>query len=206
MITPIELSASQTITVGIVADTHIPDRVNALHPDLLNQLKIHQVDYIFHAGDVSIPRVLDELGAVAPVYAVAGNRDILHRHQLPIHQRFLINNIRVLLTHGHVDPFHYWFDKFQYVLQGYRMDRYVRRLEKLAQDTDVIIFGHTHRAENREIRGKLFHNPGSVSIAIRPEIRISFGIIKFAPSGRATGATIDLTGHKVRFGKWVTDD
>ena len=206
MNTPIVLSAPQTITVGIIADTHIPDRVNALHPALLDLLITHHVDYIFHAGDISTPRVLDELGAVAPVYAVAGNRDILHRQQLPIHQRFLINDVRVLLTHGHIDPFHYWFDKFQYVLQGYRMDRYVRRLEKLAQETDVIIFGHTHRAENREVRGRLFHNPGSVSIAIRPEIRISFGIIKFAPSGRATGATIDLTGHKVRFGKWVTDD
>jgi len=202
LITTIEISASQTITVGVIADTHIPDRVNALHPDLLTKLTAHQVDYILHAGDISTPRILDELGTVAPVYAVAGNRDILHRKHLPLHQRFVINGSRVLLTHGHIDPFHYWFDKFQYVLQNYRMDRYVRRLERLAEDADVYIFGHTHRAENREIRGRLFHNPGSASIAIRPEIRISFGIIKFQPGGTAAGAIIALTGSKVRFGKW----
>ena len=192
--------------MGVVADTHIPDRVNALHPALLAELKANQVDYIFHAGDISVPRVLDELATVAPVYAVAGNRDILYRQHLPLHQRFVINGSRVLLTHGHIDPFHYWFDKFQYVLQSYRMERYVKRLEKLAVDADVCIFGHTHRAENREVRGRLYHNPGSASIAIRPEISISFGIIKFQPGGTAAGAIVQLTGSKVRFGKWETGE
>jgi len=206
LITTIEFSAPQTITVGIVADTHIPDRVNALHPDLLAKLKEYQVDTIFHAGDISTPRVLDELGTIAPVYAVAGNRDFLHRQHLPLHQRFVINGTRVFLTHGHINPFHYWFDKFQYVLQNYRMDRYVKRLEKLAEDADVCVFGHTHRAENREVRGRFYHNPGSASIAIRPEISISFGIIKFQPDGTSSSTIVRLTGSRVRFGKWETGE
>jgi predicted phosphodiesterase len=87
----IELHADRSIVIGVVADTHVPDRVNALHPDLLQELATREVDYIFHAGDCSTSCVLDELRAIAPVFAVAGNRDwflpTLPRHRLFPHQR-----------------------------------------------------------------------------------------------------------------------
>lgn len=205
MTTIIDLSAPHTITVGVVADTHIPDRVKSLHPDLLAGLAARSVDYIFHAGDISTLGVLEELASVAPVFAVAGNRDLLNWKTLPLHRQFIINGARVLLTHGHVNLFYYWFDKAQHFLQNYQLDRYVNRLMPLARAADVFIFGHSHHAANRMVNGKLFYNPGSASIAIRPESRISFGIIRFEPGGAMTGEVIDLSGSVVRFGKWVTE-
>ena len=59
-------------TLGVLADTHIPDRVNQLNPRVLEIFQQAEVNAILHAGDVSVPRVLEELGQVAPVHAVRG--------------------------------------------------------------------------------------------------------------------------------------
>ena len=69
--------------LGVVADTHIPDRVRSLHPDLLPGLKAANAEVILHAGDICSPVVLAELSQVAPVVAVRGNRD----WALPVHCR-----------------------------------------------------------------------------------------------------------------------
>ena len=63
------------ITLGVVADTHVPDRARQINPDLLRVLRQAQVQAILHAGDVCSQVVLDQLGQIAPVYAVRGNRD-----------------------------------------------------------------------------------------------------------------------------------
>ena len=65
------------VTLGVVTDSHVPDRMRAL-PDALWPA-LAGVDAILHAGDVCVPRVLAALEQVAPVYAVAGNRDIFLR-------------------------------------------------------------------------------------------------------------------------------
>ena len=59
--------------IGVVADTHIPDRTRELPAEIFDHL--HGVDMILHAGDVSRQIVLDRLATIAPVIAVQGNRD-----------------------------------------------------------------------------------------------------------------------------------
>jgi predicted phosphodiesterase len=61
--------------LGVLADTHIPDRVPGLNPRVLKIFQQARVSEILHAGDVSIPQVLEELRQVAPVSVVQGNRD-----------------------------------------------------------------------------------------------------------------------------------
>ncbi len=65
------------IRVGVVADTHVPDRAIDIHPALIPQLKAAGVQRILHAGDVCAPSVLEQLGEIGPVTAVRGNRDWL---------------------------------------------------------------------------------------------------------------------------------
>ena len=85
------------VRVGVVADSHIPDRMRALPPTALEALA--GVDAILHAGDICVQRVLDALAAVAPVYAVRGNRDLLLR--LPLDRELSFEVVKVGLTHGH---------------------------------------------------------------------------------------------------------
>jgi putative phosphoesterase len=58
--------------VGLLSDTHIP-----VAPELFPEIKaaLQGVDVILHAGDIVLSRVLDELEAIAPVYAAQGNHD-----------------------------------------------------------------------------------------------------------------------------------
>lgn len=199
----IELRSEQTITVGVVGDTHVPDRVNRLHPELITALRECKVDTIFHTGDISNPRILDELQRVAPVYAVSGNRDILSRRTLLCTRFFLINGVKTVLTHGHINTFHYFHDKVDNFLNGYNVERYLRRLIPVAPEAEVYVFGHSHHAESRVIAGKLYFNPGSSSIAEKPDFKLSFGIIRFCPAGTVSGEIIELKGAVVRLGKWV---
>jgi putative phosphoesterase len=166
--------------VGVISDTHIPDRVRSLPQGVLDGLLSNKVDLILHAGDISIPRVLSELGAIAPVLAVKGNRDLAFGNDLPISRSLEINEYKVLLTHGHMNIFTYWVDKFQHLALGYRSDRYIKRLVNAAPDASVFIFGHSHSVEEIRRDGKLFFNPGSATFSLLPETRKSWGLLTFS--------------------------
>src|SRR5690348_10093482 len=55
--------------VGLISDTH-----GLLRPEALKALR--GAELIVHAGDVGDPAILDELRAMAPVFAVRGNIDV----------------------------------------------------------------------------------------------------------------------------------
>ena len=190
--TPVEIRSQNIITVAVLADTHIPDRVKRLHPQLIPNLKSKPVDLILHAGDISQEKVLENLNDIAPVYAVRGNRDFLLTRSLPVTHWFLINKVKVFLTHGHLDVYHYWRDKVENLLHGYRFERYRQRLLGAAAGADVIIYGHSHHAENQFYEQKWFFNPGSCSVAEKPDFRLSFGIIRFHPGGEVETTIVSL--------------
>lgn len=143
-------------TLGIVADTHIPERMKRL-PDLTRLFR--GVDGILHAGDISRPRVLDELARIAPVHAVSGNRD-WYRGRPPLDVRLEFDGVRLALTHGHGGWWNYLKEKLLYVTTGYQLERYYRLLRARFQDVDVVVFGHSHRPINEWSNGVLMFNPG----------------------------------------------
>ena len=57
-------------------------------------------DLILHAGDLSVPSVLDDLGQVAPVVAVRGDHDHLSGLRLPKSTVVVAGGHRIGLTHG----------------------------------------------------------------------------------------------------------
>lgn len=197
-----EIHSSDSVTIGVIADTHIPDRVNCLHPNLLNELRKREVGYIFHTGDLSQRKVLEELQTIAPVFAVRGNRDFFLRQELPRFRLFSVNGVRILLTHGHLSPMVYWSDKVSNVLHGYELGRYVRRLPRVDPEAQIYVFGHTHQAENSRVNGKLFFNPGGSSVGSPPDYLISFGILRIGSDGAVMSEIVPLTGAVVKFGRW----
>ena len=175
-----KFSSPNPIIVGIVADTHIPDRTSRLHPGVISSMRENGVQLILHAGDISIARILRELEEVAPVRAVKGNRDLAFGSELPVTRQIEINDHRVFLTHGHMGFVSYWLDKIQHAVKGYRSDRYISRLIQAESEASVYIFGHSHCAEEIRMGDKLFFNPGSATFALPPETRCSWGLMKFS--------------------------
>ena len=104
--------------IGVVADSHIPDRRRKLHVALLPKLREADVQQILHVGDISLPRVLHELEEVAPVVAVRGNRDWLGFKDLPLTRVLDIQGKRIGLTHGHGGLILYLQDKARFMLRG----------------------------------------------------------------------------------------
>jgi putative phosphoesterase len=193
---------SDPFVVGVVSDTHIPDRVGELHPFLLAELRAHSVQLILHGGDISVRKVLTELATVAPVRAVAGNRDWLLCNELPLARGLEIYGTRVVLTHGHMGAAVYWKDKVQHITRGYLFERYQKRLGRAFPQARIILFGHTHHIENRWIGETLYFNPGSVSHGDAKIPATYFGLLKFYEDGRIEPSLIPLSGAVIRNKKW----
>lgn len=201
---PFPLPDRLPLVIGVVSDTHIPDRAACLHPALLPALSSNQVDLILHAGDLSTSSVLDELGLIAPVIACRGNRDLLLR-SLPWVQRFSLAGIRIALLHGHGSWTQYLCDKVSHALSGYDFQRYQRLLTRHLLDEEVIIFGHTHRPVTQRANGRLYFNPGSASISVHHQPYPSFGIVQISAQKELSAKIISLTGAKLYRRRWVAD-
>lgn len=139
------------LRIGLIADTHIPGDTKILPPHVKEAFK--DVDLILHAGDIYLPRILDELETIAPVLAAQGNGDweFPQDHRLKDNQVLNIAGLNLGLTHN-VDypPLPDYFDKM--------MER------KFGKLMDVIVFGDTHVAVVERYNGILLVNPGSPTL------------------------------------------
>ncbi len=150
-----------TARIGLIADTHVPDRASQLHPAVIPALQQARVDVILHAGDVSVPRILEQLVAVAPVHAVQGNRDWVRLRKLPMTRTLSWGGLQIGLVHGHGGFWRYWREKLRRLRYGYHLEFYIPYLIRTFPKADVIVFGHSHVPETRRIDGKLLVNPGT---------------------------------------------
>lgn len=119
-----------SVKIGILSDTH-----GLLRPKVLERLQ--SCDYIFHAGDINRPEILEDLREVAPLFAVRGNNDKEWAEALPHHVESTIDGISFFLIHNK------------------------KELPKDLKDVQVVIFGHSHKYVQEEIDGRLWLNPGS---------------------------------------------
>lgn len=195
---------STTRIIAVIADTHQPDRVGELHPHLIPMLKELSPWMILHAGDISLPSVLEQLSGVAPVSAVRGNRDWKWSPQLPMEEKLEINGARLILLHGHGSWGHYFADKMDHTLRSYRMARYEKYLTKRFPDADGYIFGHSHFPENSRVGGKLFFNPGSACLGGRRDILPSIGVMRIDADGGLEAEILTLDGFKIVDKEWVS--
>jgi putative phosphoesterase len=189
-------------TIGIVADTHIPDRVNTLHPEILPIMRAANVQRILHAGDISIKPVLTDLSLAAPVTAVRGNRDFLARN-LKMVETVNINGVCIALMHGHGGLLNYLRDKVHFYRVGYRLTRYLKLLATTEKSAQVVIFGHTHHPEIAQYDGKLIFNPGSACFGYKLSDLPSIGLLHISPSGEVRPEIVLLPGWKIQGRKWI---
>jgi putative phosphoesterase len=180
------------IKLGVIADTHVPDKTRTLNPQALPMLRQAGVSAILHAGDISSPGVLAALGEIAPVYAVLGNRDWYLLRDLPLHRTLNFNGATIGLTHSHGGLRNYLIGKLHYIAEGYNLDRFKPRLVETFPAAQAIIFGHTHRPLNRWINGKLFFNPGSTCYTDKRDLLPSLGILTIQPGGQISGEILSL--------------
>ena len=179
-------------TLGVLADTHIPDRVPVLSPRIIEIFRQAGVAAILHAGDVSVPHVIEELEQVAPVHAVRGNRDIFYLRNLPLRDKLNIDGVSIGIAHGHGTFSHYMIDKIQRSIYGRLYKKYFRRMLQTFPDMDVIVFGHLHEPCNFYLDGKLLFNPGSTSFPWPRGSPGTFGLLHLEQGKEPQGEIIEL--------------
>ncbi len=146
-------------TLGIITDTHIPQRIKALPPRVFEVF--HGVDRILHAGDINSRQVLDQLTEIAPVDAVAGNADLVG-HGLPLTRVLEVEGKRIGLVHGHGGWSRYLVSKVRDRF-GYAEEHYLNIVQRSFGPVDAIVFGHTHRFYQAQRAGILLVNPGPIA-------------------------------------------
>ena len=147
--------------LGVISDTHIPNRVAALPKQIFAHFK--SVDLILHAGDITDYAVIEELEYLAPVKAVMGNMDgpdIQIRY--PEKQIIKVKNFTIGLMHGIGAK----STVIQRVFNAFK-----------GEDVDCIVFGHTHQPFQQLLDNILVFNPGSPTDK-RGNKFYSFGLIE----------------------------
>jgi uncharacterized protein len=150
------------IKIGVLADTHIPDRADSIPKEVLDGFK--GVDMIIHAGDLVSLSVLDQLRTVCKnVLAVCGNMDHDEvKRRLPDKEVIKVGNFKIGVTHGSGHP-----NKLLDVLANvFKND-----------DVAMVIFGHSHEGFNEKKGAILYFNPGSATDKIF-SLYNSYGIIE----------------------------
>ena len=180
------------IKLGVLADTHVPDRSRRLDPRISQIFRSANVQAILHAGDVCTRAVLDQLGQVAPVHAVRGNRDLYALGRLPKDRQLIFGGVRITLTHGHGPLLRYIIDRVDYILRGYRTELFQPRLLAEYPDAQVIVFGHTHRPYNHLVNGCLLFNPGSPHCPEGKGNTPSIGLLTIEAGGEVYGELVSL--------------
>jgi putative phosphoesterase len=127
-----------------ISDTHA-DGMGKLPAALYDALKT--ADLILHAGDITSPEVIEELKAIAPVEAVAGNMDgwDISNHY-PEKKVIEAGGFRIGITHG-----------------AGRVTNIEERVLAIFEgdNVDCIVFGHSHHAVVKQHGRVLLVNPGS---------------------------------------------
>ena len=67
------------VKIGIISDTHVSEKRGKLNEKIFEYFQ--DVDLIFHAGDITSPKVLDELSTIAPITAVNCTNNCRKRKQ-----------------------------------------------------------------------------------------------------------------------------
>jgi putative phosphoesterase len=150
------------VKIGVIADTHIPDRAEKIPEEILNDFK--GADMIIHAGDLVELSVLDKLKSICPnIKAVWGNMDPYEiRKKLPEKEIIKVANYKIGLMHG-------W---------GYPNKLIDLLSEEFKNDhVDLIIFGHSHSPINEKKDNIIYFNPGSPTDKIFSPYN-SYGIIE----------------------------
>jgi putative phosphoesterase len=132
--------------IAVLSDTHV-HMLARLPKKVIDTLST--VDLIIHAGDFTDMQVLKELKQLKEVKAVQGNMDSTElKNVLPVKEIVEVADKRIGITHGSGSP---------WGIEG--------RVRKIFESDriDIIVYGHSHRSQNKVISDILFFNPGKAT-------------------------------------------
>jgi putative phosphoesterase len=132
--------------IAVLADTHV-NKLEYLPKKIIDALST--VDLIIHAGDFTDVQLLKELTQLKEVKAVHGNMDSGElKDVLPVKEIVETENKRIGITHGSGAP--------------WGIEERVRKMFE-SDRIDIIVYGHSHRSQNKVINDILFFNPGKAA-------------------------------------------
>lgn len=138
--------------IVVLADTHVTRGGSRRLPDRAYEV-LDTADAVWHAGDVVVPELLDELAGFAPVTAVLGNNDHELVGHLPERVEEVVDGVRIAMVHD----------------SGTTTGR-ERRMRRWFPEADLVIFGHSHQPVDAEGEGgQRLLNPGSATWKRRAE-------------------------------------
>lgn len=96
---------------------------------------LKECDVILHAGDIDKEKIIKQLEEIAPCYAVRGNADKEWAAAIPMSREIELYGIRIYMIHN----------------------------KKMAEENnaDLMIYGHSHKYEEKKADGQILLNPGS---------------------------------------------
>ena len=113
----------------------LSDTHGLLRPEIKEVLKTCEV--ILHGGDINSQKILDELKEIAPVYVVRGNNDKEWAEYLDKELAITLFGLRIDMVHNK------------------------KHRKSNLSELDLLIYGHSHKYEEKIVDGVHFLNPGS---------------------------------------------
>jgi hypothetical protein len=137
--------------IAIISDSH--DNVANLEK-LIRWLNKNRIFTLIHAGDLSAPGVLKKTlgpGFAGEIHLIFGN----------VGDKVLLKKIAAEFSNVK-----YYGEKGEIEIDGKKIIfvHFPEEAEKIAkkEKCDLIIYGHTHQAEIKDVNGNLLINPGTV--------------------------------------------
>lgn len=113
----------------------ISDTHGLLRPEV--EQKLCGCEAILHGGDINNPGILEALNKIAPTYVVRGNNDKEWASNLPETLSVELCGVRFFMVHNK------------------------KYIPKDTERIDVIVYGHSHKYEEKYLGEQLLINPGS---------------------------------------------
>lgn len=135
----------------------LSDTHGMLRPEVTEVLK--GCEMILHGGDINKQKIIEELQEIAPVQVVRGNNDKEWAASIPKSVTVDVCGLRVFMVHNKKD------------------------IPKNLSGTDLVIYGHSHKYEEKIIDGIRYLNPGSCGPR-RFHQEITFAILYIEDNGR----------------------
>lgn len=131
------------------------------HGTLRQEVKdiLKTCDAIIHGGDIDKESVLTELKELASLYAVRGNADKDWAAGLPKTLSVTIHGLSFYIVHNKKD------------------------MEESSREADIVVYGHSHKYEERPVNNQIWLNPGSCGRR-RFSLPVTMAVIEINEKGR----------------------
>jgi len=170
---------NQPVKIIVIADTHVKSAREL--PSSVSKA-FEGADMIIHLGDFGGAGTYRDLKKTGRLTAVCGNHDGgIVRKSLKEKDIIEVNGKRLALIHG--SGCYTPFGIRSKLMKRFKGDR-----------LDAVLFGHMHVADNEEIDGVLFFNPGSTANKF-PSPRASYGVMTIDDSIHTEIRYLDDSAH-----------